>query len=180
MFERGTKRIMPIVIVIAVMFTLGLVLGTLSLFYLPEDVISETRNIFDPFNESASSFAEAFRESFMSEIVWILCIWLLCSINATAPFACALITLRGFAVGFSIAFVITGGGQWVKFTASYILPQCLAAIPVMSIFAALCILNAVERKHKGKQGATYFVLGAVFIGITAVVCLGEAWATMLF
>lgn len=179
MLKRGTKRIMPIVIVIAVMFTLGLVLGALSLFYLPEEVVSEARNIFDPFNDNASNFAEAFRESFMSEIVWLLCVWLLGCVSAMAPFACALITLRGFAVGFSVAFMITGGGEWVKFTASYILPQCLAAIPVMSIFTALCILNAIERKHKGKQ-ASYFVLGAAFVGITALVCLGEAWATILF
>ncbi|MBQ8002765.1 MAG: stage II sporulation protein M [Clostridia bacterium] len=175
MFGRNSKKILPMTIVLVCVFGLGLILGTLALFYLPEDVLNEARLSFDPFASTDSSFPEAFRESFMTEVLWLLGIWLLGSMNFTAPFSCAVLSLRGFVIGFSVAFVITGGGDWVRFLLYYILPQCLAALPLMSIFVLLCTLHAVERKHKGQSRSTYLALGAVFIMLCALTATFEAW-----
>lgn len=180
MFKRKNKQIGLMLTVLIIVFTTGLILGTVALFYIPEDIISEARGAFSPILDTNADFTAMFKENFVMEIVWILAIWILGSTNLTSSLTGAIMSVRGFVIGFSVAFVLTGGTDWVRFVICCILPQCMTALPVMTVFTIQCISYALERKYKDNVSARYFACGALFVGITAVATVAETWFMVLF
>ncbi len=180
MLARKNKSRGPLPAVLAVVFTVGLILGAMSLFYIPEEVVNEARDAFGTGIVMNKTFREMYKNNFAMEVVWIVSIWILGSVSFSAPFSGAVLSVRGFFVGFSSAFLLTGEGSGMKFMACYILPQCLVAFPVMTMFTMQCLKDAVERKYNDKANVKYFVRGAIFVGITVVTAFTETWLTRLF
>lgn len=176
--RRGSNG--PMLTVLAIVFTVGLVLGAVSLFYIPTEVVSEARATFSQENTVNKTFGEMFKNNFMMEFVWIFAVWILGSLTFTAPFSGVVLSIRGFFVGFSVAFALTGENGGVRFITSYILPQCLLALPVMTVFTVLCIKDSLERKRKDGADVKYFAHGALFIAVTVITSMAETWLTRFF
>ena len=149
------KTIYPIVIFL---FALGIVLGAVSFFHLPE----ETGNIVIAFEEAEqNSFTESWKNNFFTELVWIIAVWMLSNVSFMAPFLGAVIALRGFLTGFSVAFILENSDNYMNLLLSGILPQMLISMPVLTVFIILITKD-------GKNDSTNFFTGAVFILITAL------------
>lgn len=177
MFTKKDRHYRIILIALTVLFAIGLILGTVALFYIPDEVTLEAQNAFG--YESDTDFFSLFKENLFLELLWIVAIWILGSVAPTAPITASVIGLRGFVMGFSVAFIISGGGDWIKFVTGCILPQCATMLPVMSIFTIQCITLAIEKRYRENHGAVYFLRGALFIGVTALASLVETWLMTL-
>lgn len=180
MYGRKNRQLGVLLAVLAIVFTLGLVLGTVALFYIPKEIVVDARGAFEPALDVSASVGEMFKENFMMESLWILAVWILGCTNLTAPLSGAVMSVRGFVIGFSVAFVLNGGNDWVKFVLCYIMPQCIAALPVMTVFSMQCILCTLEKKPGQGLSVGYFVRGALFVGIAAITAIAEAWLAILF
>ncbi len=177
MFKRKNGQMGAVAVTLAIVFTIGLVLGTVALFYVPEDITLEAIEAFG-MKENAS-FGELFKENLAFEMMWMLILWMLGSSAVTAPFTGAVMSLRGFVIGFSISFMIAGELDRIKLFLCRILPQCVTALPVMSIFILTCVMYASEKKHKDNYQTGYFLRGALFMIITALSSICETWIMML-
>lgn len=167
----------PIMIILLIIFTVGLVLGTVALFYMPENVIEEARAAFAI--QADESFEDVFKTSFVMEFCWITAVWILGSISLTAPFTATVMALRGFLIGFSVAFVLTGKSSGQEIMLKAILPQCVIGLPMLSIFTMLCMRFVIERTSGENVNFRYFALGAVFALVTLLTACAEAFVTVV-
>lgn len=172
MFKRKNGQCRIILISLAAVFALGLIFGTLALFYVPDEIRTEaTQALKMPAEES---FVALLKENFFFEVFWSVILWILGSSAVTAPFTGAVIALRGFAIGFSVAFVSGGDFNNTLFLFGSILPQCLTALPYMSFTAMLCIIYAQEKKYKDGNSLKYFLYGALFVCLSFFVAAAES------
>ncbi len=178
MFRQKNRQSGIIVIALAVVFTIGLVLGALALFYVPENVTEEAIEAFG-LKENAV-FPELFKENLTFELVWMVILWILGSSAVTAPFMSAVMSLRGFVMGFSVSFMIAGELEKTNLFLCRILPQCVTALPVMSAFILSCVIYGEDKGYQGGYQAGYFVRGILFVGVTVLVSVFETWLMILF
>lgn len=167
-----------VTVTLAAVFTIGLVLGTVALFYVPEEVVTDTAAAFGL--SERTEFGEQFKESLAFELVWMLTVWLLGSSMLTAPFTGAVMSLRGFVMGFSIAFVLMSGLDRMRLFICSILPQCVTALPLMSAFILDCVVYSAEKRYKDNYRTGYFLRGVTFMLATVPVSALEAWLMMVF
>lgn len=166
-------------IAFAMIFTAGLVLGGISFFHISENIITEARNAFG-IGDSVTDFSLLCKNNFMAEFCWIFIVWMLGIVNLTAPLVPVVTGVRGFFIGFSVVFVLTGNEKVTGLILRYILPQCALGLPVMTLFSILCLRFSLERRQNGTIEARYFVLGAVFVLTTLLVSAIETIITLLF
>ena len=172
MFKRKNGQCKIILVSLAALFALGLIFGTLALFYVPNEVSKEaTEALKMPTEES---FVALLKENFFFEVFWSITLWILGSSAVTAPFTGAVIALRGFAIGFSVAFISYSDFNNTLFLCGSILPQCLTALPFMSFGAMLCIIYAQEKKYKDGNSIKYFLYGAMFVCLSFFVAAAES------
>lgn len=178
MFDRKRKQIGAVAVTLAMVFTIGLILGTVALFYVPSEVTADAAAAFGLSERGA--FGEQFKESLAFELVWMLTVWLLGSSVLTAPFTGAVMSLRGFVIGFSLSFVLMSELDRMKLFVCSILPQCMTALPLMSIFILDCVIYASEKKYKDNYRTGYFLHGMLFMLVTVPMSALEAWLMMIF
>lgn len=178
MLKQKNGQIGFVTVILAVVFTLGLVLGAVALYYAPEDSIREAAESF-VVNKN-STFWSLFKENLVFELMWLLLLWVMGSSTVTAPFMGAVISLRGFVMGFSVSFMLTGEFDRLRLFLCNILPQCITALPIMSIFIIVCMVNSSDRKYKGNYQTEYFLRGLLFTFITAAVSIIEVWLMIAF
>ncbi|MBQ8540940.1 MAG: stage II sporulation protein M [Clostridia bacterium] len=177
MFRRKNGQCRIILISLAAMFALGLILGTLALFYLPDEIRTEATEALNM--PTGESFTNLLKENFFFEVFWSVILWILGSSAVTAPFTGAVIALRGFAIGFSVAFISGGDFNNTLFLFGSILPQCLTALPFMSFAAMLCVIYAQEKRYKDGNSLKYFLYGAMFVCLALFVAAAESGLTVL-
>lgn len=169
----------PLLVIIVLFFTLGLVLGSVAYFYVPENVLQDVSVSVN--DEIPLSFSETMKRNFVSEIFWIIIIWILNNMSMTSPISGGVIAVRGFLIGFSITFInsMCGEERW-HFLLCNILPQTLVAIPVLTIFTMRMMRLSVERKERGITDFGYLSTGAIFSIITLLTSALEAGISMVF
>ncbi len=165
--------------VVLLLFMAGVVLGAVLIFYTPENLIEEARISFSVSDSSKVTLSGLIKNSFIIEFLWLFIIWLLAFGSVTAPFASAVMALRGLLIGFCMEFIISGGTKIKEVILTGILPQCLFGLPVMCVFTVLCFKFANERRQGGFEGK-YFVLGGIFTLTSFVASFLESLVTILF
>lgn len=166
--------------IVLFLFTIGVILGAILVFYTPNNLISETRLSFGVAENGALNFMRMFKNSFIIEFLWIFAVWLLALGNITAPLAPSISAVRGLLMGFCMEFIISGTENIKAAILTGILPQCLIGLPVMCVFTVLCLKFANERRHGGGVEGKYFVLGGTFTLIGLIASLIESVMIMLF
>lgn len=177
MFKHKYKHLGVVTLALALFFTLGLVLGALALLYLPENIKSEAAIAFKI--TECTNFGEVFKENLTFELVWMLVLWMLGSSAVTAPFTGAVISLRGFVIGFSMAFMNTGDLDWFGMFVNSILPQCMTSLPLMSAFIIMCVLNNSGNRSGYNSQTGNFLRGALFFVLVVPFCAVETCIMML-
>lgn len=177
--KKEKDRSTPLLIVVVIFFTIGLVIGTIVFFHMPKDIINDLKLTFDDDNILKGDITGEIKHNFIAEIMWIILIWVLNNLSFTAPFSVVLVGVRGVIVSFSTTFILYSGNN-IKWILGSIIPQMLIAIPIMTIFTVLGIKLAAEKKAGNRAEASFFILGAVFVIITALASLLEVGAGRLF
>lgn len=180
MFKSREVKTGAMLTVTVLVFSIGIILGTTALYYIPKEFVNEAREGLNAQLILDEKFVKMWRSNFMPETLWIIAIWILGCASITAPFSGAVMSVRGFFIGFSVAFMLTGDNNGFKFIICYILPQAIISLPVMT-FAALRVMGyAVERKHMQSSYGEYFICGALFICITALSSALQTCLTRIF
>ncbi len=161
-----------------ILLTLGMVLGALAVCYMPNDLIEETQKSFVISQGGNDSFPKLLRTNFIIEFLWIFAIWLLTTRNLTKVFAPFVAILRGAVVGFCVEFAF-GAENSKEIILTGILPQCIVGLPVMTVFFAMCV-NYAKEKRESRSESKYFILGGCFTLVTLVTALVESLTVMLF
>lgn len=169
----------PVFIMVVLFFTVGLILGAISFFYMPEGVIDELKLSFDSDSVASMSLIYEIRNNFATEIMWIIAIWMLNNISFTAPFSVIVVALRGIIISFSVTFIFLSENS-LKWILGSIIPQMVVAIPLLTVFTALGIRLSVERKENKSADSAFFILGAVFVPVTALAAASEAVLGKIF
>lgn len=150
-----------------IIFTAGIILGTVSFINMPQKIIIQTGDIFTSALENRSELKDIVYSQLVTETIWLSLIWILGTLSVMAPLIAAIIAVRGFTIGFSSAFIIAQLPEYkVKLLCTYILPQCLLSLPLMTFFSVLCIKSCINR-HSGESSDTrYFAQGIIFFLLT--------------
>ncbi len=164
----------PLLVVLALFFSVGLVLGSVSYFHIPNDVLNGVKFSFQ---ETTFDFSDNMKNNFITEFTWLGAVWLLNNMSLTAPVSGAVIALRGFLVGFCVTFIIglKSEDMW-GLLLSNILPQTLVAIPLLTCFTMLFIRISVNKKEQNGYDVSYFLAGA---GGTVALIASSALETLL-
>ena len=178
LMRKNNSTFEPIWVVLAIVFTIGIVLGAIMLFNIPSEMIEGVRNSLVIYREN--DFKLMFWHDFVIEACWIVAIWFLGSINILAPFSAAVVALRGFTTGFSVAFIFTGNDAVWKTIYTYIVPQCVVSLPVMTFCCAVCINLALMRKKGEGADGKYFCMMIASLLLTAIASLSETVLSMVF
>ena len=178
LFRHKYKHLNGIAFALGLFFTVGLVLGTLALLYVPQSIVSEAVATFK-INKS-ESFGALFKENLTFELVWMFVLWMLGSSAVTASFTGAVISLRGFVIGFSMAFSNISELGWLGIFTRSILPQCITALPLMSAFVIMCTMQISGRSTGYNGQAGYFIRGGLFFVLLVPLCTLETWLMLFF
>lgn len=172
MFKRKKGQSKTILVVLAFVFAIGLILGTLAFHYVPDETLEDATQALELSRNE--SFLILFKENFCFEILWVAALWLSGSNSFSAPFAGAIVAMRGFVLGFTRAFVLTGNHN-EKLLYTHVLPQCVTALPSMSLVALVCILRVREKTHHDRYGrANYLLYLIAFLCLTLLVAAFES------
>lgn len=177
MFKRKKGQYRAILIALAALFAVGLVLGTLALYYVPDEILKEATQALEISDNK--SFLILLKENFYFEILWVAALWLLCSNGFTAPFSGAVVAMRGFVLGFTRALILTKRyNENLLYTR--LLPQCITALPCMSLVALICILYAHGKAHpNSRSGVNYLLYGIGFACLAFLVATMESGLVLI-
>ena len=136
MLKQRERQTEILAVALATVFTIGLILGAVALYYAPKNAVKDAAEAIVVTNEL--SFYTLFKKNLLFELLWLLLIWISGISSVTAPLMAAVVALRGFVIGFTVSFVFKGELNPLKLFLCSILPQCLVALPVLSIFVITC------------------------------------------
>ena len=127
----------------------GIVIGMLGLRVLTPDEKAELLSYLEVFMKGLFNPGleppVILRLSFMHNLKTILMIWAFGLAIVGAPLTCVMLFVRGFALGFSSAFVIgeiVPGGFWVF--ASGMLPHNLIALPALVLLSSMSLSFSIR------------------------------------
>lgn len=173
MFRRKNKETIALALILGIIFTIGLIGGTISLFYVPTDVVAEISEAFS-LKENVT-FVQLLKENIAFEMMWLLLLWLIGSSTVTFPFMGAIIALRGFIIGFSISFLHMGEFDKFKLFLYNILPQCITTLPVMSFYILACVIHDADKNYTDRYPGGYFIRGLIFMFVMLLFSVIETW-----
>ncbi len=131
-------------IVCSLLLISGIIMGILGLRVLSPDEKAELVSYLEVFMRGISNPGleptVIFRLSLAQNIKTCALLWAFGLAVIGAPLTCVMLFIRGFAVGFSSAFVlreVASGGFWVF--ASGILPHNLVALPISVLLSAMSV-----------------------------------------
>lgn len=161
--ERG---ISPFVLC-SVLFVAGAILGIIGLRVLSPDEKAELASYLEIFvrNVTAGGLDPAivFKLSLAQNLKTALLTWALGLAVIGTPFACLIVAIRGFALGFSSTFLIkevSGGGTYLFI--SGILPHSLISVPVLVMLCSLAVSFSVTllREKPWAHGSLWSKVGS--------------------
>jgi len=128
------------IISILCVFT-GIILGIYSVKYMGEfernDLVNYLTNFIDPTNTSGISYKLIFLQSIKNNLPVIIFLWFLGLTIVGIPIILIIDLLKGFTVGFTFSFMISGlGKSGIGIAILGVLPQNLIYIPCI-IFASV-------------------------------------------
>ena len=177
MFKRKKGQCKAMTVSLAILFAVGLVLGTLALHYVPDEILKDVTQALEISDNK--SFLVLLKENFCFEILWVAALWLSGTNGFSAPFTGAVIAMRGFVLGFTRAFILTGSHN-ENLLYTHLLPQCVTALPCMSLIALICILYAQEKsRHDRHNGVNYLLYGIGFVFLAFLMAAIESGMVLM-
>ena len=132
------------IISILCVFT-GIILGIYSVKYMGtierNDLVNYLMNFIDPSNTSGISYKSIFLQSIKNNLPVIIFIWFLGLTIVGIPIIIIIDLLKGFTVGFTFSFMISGlGKSGIGIAMLGVLPQNIIYIPCI-IFASVASME---------------------------------------
>lgn len=178
MYKHAGREYVPLLFVSAMIFSIGLILGSIAYFSINDNVLSILQNLV--LNDGQTySFVQMFRQCFFTESIWVTFAWLVAQISFMTPFSCAVIGIRGFVLGFTVSFVLYVKDNSFSILAKTIIPQCLFGVPLLTIVTVISVFNALDgRKTNSSQLKGLFIELFALMG-AAISALFECLCTRL-
>ncbi|WP_298841109.1 stage II sporulation protein M [Clostridium sp.] len=171
------------IISILCIFT-GIILGIYSVKYMGEvernDLVNYLTNFIDPLNSSGISYKLIFFQSIKNNLPVIVLLWFLGLTIVGLPIIVIIDLLKGFTVGFTFSFMISGlGKSGIGIAILGVLPQNLIYIPciifasVISMeFSIMLLKNKFNKQWTSSVSSRIIYYSVIFIIIIAFLFIG--------
>jgi len=167
--------------IITIIFIIGIILGVILINNLPQDGQEEValyiNNFINDIKENKTiNTASLLKKTLMNNITLSIVLWFVSSTVIGIPIVYAVITFRGFCLGYTISSVIATVGtmKGILFSIFGILLQNIIFIPAMFILAVSGIklyksIMKDRRKENIKLEIIKFTLIALFIALLFII-----------
>lgn len=171
------------IISILCVFT-GIILGIYSVKYLGEfeqnDLVNYLMNFVDPTNTSGISYKLIFMQSIKNNLPVVIFLWFLGLTIVGLPIILIIDLLKGFTVGFTFSFMISGlGKSGIGIAIIGVLPQNLIYIPciifasVLSMeFSIMLIKDKFNKQWTTSIANKIIFYSVIFIGLILFMFIG--------
>ncbi|MCB2308025.1 stage II sporulation protein M [Clostridium estertheticum] len=171
------------IISILCVFT-GIILGIYSVKYMGEfehkDLVNYLINFIDPSNTSGISYKLIFFQSIKNNLPVIIFLWFLGLTIVGLPIIVIIDLLKGFTVGFTFSFMISGlGKSGIGIAMLGVLPQNLIYIPciifasVISMeFSIMLLRNKFNKQWTSSISSRIIYYSVIFIVIIGILFIG--------
>lgn len=171
------------IISILCVFT-GIILGIYSVKYMGEfernDLVNYLINFIDPSNTTGISYKLIFFQSIKNNLPVIIFLWFLGLTIVGLPIIIIIDLLKGFTVGFTFSFMISGlGKSGVGIAILGVLPQNLIYIPciifasVISMeFSIMLLRNKFNKQWTSSISSRIIYYSVIFIVIIVFLFIG--------
>ncbi|MFT5872952.1 MAG: stage II sporulation protein M [Clostridium sp.] len=171
------------IISILCVFT-GIILGIYSVKYMGEfarnDLVNYLMNFIDPSNTNGISYKLIFVQSIKNNLPVIIFLWFLGLTIVGLPIIIIIDLFKGFTVGFTFSFMISGlGKSGIGIAILGVLPQNLIYIPciifssVVSMeFSIMLLKNRFNKQGTSSISGRIIYYSAIFIVIIIVLFIG--------
>ena len=182
------------IISILCVFT-GIILGIYSVKYMGEfernDLVNYLMNFIDPSDTKGISYKLIFLQSIKNNLPVIIFLWFLGLTIVGIPIIIIIDLLKGFTVGFTFSFMISGlGKSGIGIAILAVLPQNLIYIPciifasVVSMeFSIMLLKNKFNKQWTSSISGRIIYYSVIFIVIIAILFIGiiiESYVTPYF
>lgn len=182
------------IISILCVFT-GIILGIYSVKYLGEfernDLVNYLMNFIDPSDTKGISYKLIFLQSIKNNLPVIIFLWFLGLTIVGIPIILIIDLLKGFTVGFTFSFMISGlGKSGIGIAILGVLPQNLFYIPciifasaVSMEFSIMLLKNKFNKQWTSSISGRIIYYSVIFIVIIAFLFIGiiiESYVTPYF
>lgn len=182
------------IISILCVFT-GIILGIYSVKYLGEfernDLVNYLMNFIDPSDTKGISYKLIFLQSIKNNLTVIIFLWFLGLTIVGIPIILIIDLLKGFTVGFTFSFMISGlGKSGIGIAILGVLPQNLFYIPciifasaVSMEFSIMLLKNKFNKQWTSSISGRIIYYSVIFIVIIAFLFIGiiiESYVTPYF
>ncbi len=166
---------------VIIIFTVGVILGTVSLINMPKEIIIQVGDIFSSSLDKPAKLKDIIASQFVTELFWLSLIWILGTLSVMSPLIASISAVRGFTIGFSSAFIIAQMKEYrLKLLCTYILPQCIFSLPIMTFFSVLCIKSCMSRHSGESSDFSYFMQGILFLVFSLIASVFEGVISFWF
>ena len=171
------------IISILCVFT-GIILGIYSVKYMGEfernDLVNYLINFIDPSNTTGISYKLIFFQSIKNNLPVIIFLWFLGLTIVGLPIIIIIDLLKGFTVGFTFSFMISGlGKSGVGIAILGVLPQNIIYIPciifasVISMeFSIMLLRNKFNKQWTSSISSRIIYYSVIFIVIIVILFIG--------
>ncbi|MBZ9635899.1 stage II sporulation protein M [Clostridium sp. FP1] len=171
------------IISILCVFT-GIILGIYSVKYMGEieqnDLVNYLMNFIDPSNTSGISYKLIFFQSLKNNLPVIIFLWFLGLTIVGIPIIIIIDLLKGFTVGFTFSFMISGlGKSGIGIAVLGVLPQNLIYIPciifasVVSMeFSIMLLKDKFNKQWTSSISSRIIYYSVIFIVLIAFLFIG--------
>ena len=182
------------IISILCVFT-GIILGIYSVKYMGEfernDLVNYMMNFIDPSNTNGISYKLIFFQSIKNNLPVIIFLWFLGLTIVGIPIIIIIDLLKGFTVGFTFSFMISGlGKNGIGIAILGVLPQNLIYIPciifasaVSMEFSIMLLKNKFNKQWTSSISSRIIFYSIIFIVLIAFLFIGiiiESYITPYF
>ena len=162
----------------------GIILGIYSVKYMGDsernDLVNYLTNFVKPSNTSAISYKLIFLQSIKNNLPVIIFIWFLGLTIVGIPIIIIIDLIKGFTVGFTFSFMISGMGRsGIGIAILGVLPQNLIYIPciifasVVSMeFSIMLLKNKLKKQWTSSVSSRIIYYSIIFIVIIILLFIG--------
>jgi stage II sporulation protein M len=180
----------PLYLIVIVIFSIGILLGSLGVNTLPEEQITELQRYLQSFIAQAAEIevdkAQMVKGALYDNLLVGLVMYILGLTIICLPLVLALIFFRGFVLGFSVGF-LTAHPDWREFVIVLIsmLPQNMLFIPALiiggtaSLSFSMLLIKRFNNSHTriGPQFVGYSLIMAGCWAAFTLAALAEGYIT---
>lgn len=186
-----------IYIVVTAFFLTGLLAGPVLLGFLQDSQVTELGTAVSFFFEGLKNDSdivlqplELLKTSYQKNILLLIILWLLGLLWMGSPFILLLLILKGFAIGFTVGFMVSHYSlKGVIFCLAALLPHNILLVPVYlaagataMTFSILKIKDRLAKKHvdRSRYFQQYCVMMFALLILVLIGGLVEAYITPVF